>query len=109
MDSHRPEAIPTNPEASLAVMAVEIRYAREALDRIESAQQATVSRNEWEQRNTYVDARFTTILEKFTDVNAKFAQAAAELATKRVPWTAIGAFFVGAGTFLFVIIDKVAN
>lgn len=96
-------------ESSVAVMAVEIRYAREALDRIEAAQKSAVPRQEWEQRNAYVDQRFATQMEKFAEVNERFAAAAADLATRRVPWTAIGAFVVGAGALVVTVVDRIAN
>lgn len=107
MDSQRnAEAVPTNVEASVAVMAVEMRYAREALDRIEKAQQTSVPRTEWEQRNAYVDQRFAAQSEKFAEINQKFATAAAEQAARRIPWTAIGAFIVGAGALILSLIDR---
>ena len=74
------EAMPTNTEASIAVMAVELRYVRKAVDEIKDNQSATVSRVEWEQRNGHVDGRFADIYR--------------ELAARRVSWPAVGALIV---------------
>lgn len=97
MESHGnpQEALPTNMEASVAVMTVELRYVRQAVDEIKSNQQSSVSRNEWEQRNTYVDNRIGAIL--------------TELATRRLPWPTVGAFLTGAVAVSLVVIDKVVN
>ena len=89
------EALPTNMEASVAVMTVELRYVRQAVDEIKNNQASSVSRNEWEQRNTYVDNRLGNI--------------ATELATRRLPWPTVGAFLTGALAVGLVIVDKIAN
>lgn len=93
---HNPqEAMPTNMEASMAVMTVELRYVRQAVDEIKNHQASSVPRTEWEQRNAYVDSRFSAIT--------------AELATRRLPWPTVGAFLTGAIAVALVVIDKITT
>lgn len=91
--AHAPnEMQPTNLEASVAVLAVEVRYARAGIEELIKQQQTHVTRNEWEQRNSYVDGRFS-----------EFGK---ELAARRAPWTSIGAFVVAGAVLLLQLIER---
>lgn len=87
------EAQPMNVDAHIAVQTVHIQHMAKALERIEAAQQASVPRSEWEQRNGYVDGRFQQV----TDANIATAQAVAEFKravdAARAPWWVV----LGAG------------
>lgn len=92
---HTTEATPTNTEASMAVLAVEVRYIRAAVDEIRTANSGNVTRNEWIQRNDYVDSRFTALNN--------------ELASRRVSWPAIAALVVAVSVALFDLIPAIAR
>lgn len=87
--SHASEELqPTNVEAMLAVMTVEVRNMGKLLEKIEQKQEQQVPRNEFEQWKMYVER---------------------ELATRRLPWTSVGAFFTGAVAVALVVIDRFAQ
>lgn len=73
------EAMPMNDTASLAVMAVELRYIKETVERIENAGKNAVSRNEWNQRNEYTDQQFASLWKENANLKA-------DIASKRAPW-----------------------
>lgn len=87
------ELQPTNLEAAVAVMAVELRYVRAGVDELKAGQNLSVSRNEWEQRNGYVDSRFG-------DMDK-------ELAARRVPWTSVGALVIASAVLIIDLIQRV--
>lgn len=88
-------AAPTEPgpDASLAVLTVEVRYIKAAVERIEQGNAGHVTRNEWEQRNGFVDSRFVG-LDK-------------ELAARRVPWTSVGALVIAGAVLVIDIIQRI--
>lgn len=91
--SHRAEELqPTNLEASVAVLTVEMRYVRAGIDDLKTGQTRSVSRNEWEQRNGHVDGRF--------------AQIEKEASARRMPWPSVGAFIVAAAVLLLNVVEK---
>lgn len=94
VDLGEADVMPMSMEAHVAVQTVHIQHMTKALDRIEAAQQASVPRSEWEQRNGYVDGRFQQV----TDANVALTNALAELKraidAARAPWWVV----VGAGT-----------
>jgi hypothetical protein len=86
---HRTDELqPSNLEASVAVMAVEMRYVRAGIEELKLGQQQNVSRREYED---------------FKDGIQK------ELTSRRLPWTSIGAFIVAAAGLLLVVVDRLAN
>lgn len=85
---HPHEMQPTNLEASVAVMAVEMRYVRAGIEELKTGQTQTVPRSEWEQ--------WKQLIEK-------------ELASRRVPWTSVGAFIVAGAGLLLVVVEKFGN
>lgn len=89
------DATPTNDTASLAVLAVEVRYIRSAVDEIRTGNQQYVTRNEWQLRNDYVDGRFVTTQ--------------AELNSRKVSWPAVAALVVAISVALFDLIPLLAN
>ena len=91
--SHHSEAMPVNTDAMIAVMSVEVRNIKEAVERMERHNEANVTRREWEQRNAVVDSRIV-------DVNAKVAAAEVKAESRRAPWWAV----VGAGAGTIAII-----
>jgi hypothetical protein len=87
--AHRPEDLqPSNLEASVAVMAVEMRYVRAGIEELKVGQQQNVGRREYED--------FKGAVEK-------------ELNARRLPWPSVGAFIIAAAGLLLVVIDRVAN
>ena len=94
------EAAPMNTDANIAVMAVEVRYIKEAVERMERSNEAKVSRHEWEQRNVYVDGRFV-------DAFAKIAEVSADAARRRAPWWTIVAAAAGCLAVVAYLIDIV--
>lgn len=95
MNAAPTDAYPTNAEASMAVMAVEVRYIKEAVERMERTNSVNVTRNEWEQRNQHVDARFTEIFK--------------DMASRKMPWTSVAAFVVAGASLLVIVIPLIAN
>lgn len=83
------------PETTLAVIATELRTVKEAVERIERSNQGNVTRNEWEQRNQFV--------------NEKFAALEKELAARRVSWVAVAALGLSGAVLLFDLIPQIAN
>lgn len=83
------------PETTLAVIATELRTVKEAVERIERSNQGNVTRNEWEQRNIFV--------------NEKFAALEKELAARRVSWVAVAALGLSAAVILFDLIPQLAR
>lgn len=75
----------TSQDTALAVMAVEVRYIRAAVDDIRLSNQHNVTRNEWEQRNNYVDGRLNT------------------LDARRAPWWSVASIVVAAAALLVTI------
>jgi hypothetical protein len=84
--------MPTNTDAAIAVMAVEMRYVRKAVDEIKQNQSANVTRSEWQQRNAHVDGRFADVYR--------------ELAARRVSWPAVGALVVAAIVLVLDLISR---
>lgn len=82
-------------ETNIAVMTAELRHIKEAVDRIEQNTAKNVTRTEWEQRNQFVDGRFSAF-EK-------------ELAARKAPWWSVGALAISAAAFLVVLIPLIAN
>lgn len=80
------EALPMNLEAHVAVQTVELRHVREAVERIEAAQGAQVSRAEWDQRNGYVDGQFHAMAANIQSVES-------DMKAQRAPWWVV----LGAG------------
>jgi len=85
---HRPheDLQPSNLEASVAVMAVEMRYVRAGIEELKQGQQQTVSRNEWEQ--------WKLVMER-------------ELNSRRVPWPSVGALVISGAALLILLIQSV--
>lgn len=92
------DAMPSNTEANIAVMTVELRYIKEAVSRIESAHTTSVPRTEWEQRNEYINQQLHQIVKESADLKA-------ELASKRAPWWSVLSSFAGAAAVIIVIIQ----
>lgn len=84
-----------NTDANIAVMAVELRYIKDAVERIEKANLLVVTRNEWLQRNEYVDKRFSDIDK--------------ENAAKRAPWWSIVTAFAAIAALLITVIPLIAK
>lgn len=96
---------PATTETRIAVMATEIQHISKTLERIEANGAHSVPRAEWEQRNAYVDLRFT---EAFTQIQSVKQDAAA----RRAPWwtvIAAGAGALAVIAYLFDIIPTVVN
>lgn len=110
------EAVPTNTDANIAVMAVEVRYIKESVERIERSAGALVTRTEWETRNRTVDGRFVdafaAIATVRADGNVKIAELAADIAKRRAPWWTIVAAAAGSLAviaYLFDIVPMIVN
>lgn len=98
-----------NVDAHIAVQTVQLQHMAKSLDRIEAAQQASVPRSEWEQRNGYVDGRF----QQLTDANLSTAGAVDALDRKvdaaRAPWWVIlgaGLGIVSAAVAVITVIQR---
>lgn len=92
-DQELVDAQPMNTEAHIAVQTVQLQHMAKALDRIEAAQQASVPRSEWEQRNGYVDGRFqqVEVAHSALATNVEAFKRAVDAA--RAPWWVV----LGAG------------
>ena len=87
--AHRPEELqPTNLEAAVAVMAVEMRYVRAGIDELKNGQQQNVDRREYED--------FKIRIEK-------------DLNSRKLPWPSVGAFIVAAAGLLLIVIDRLGT
>lgn len=91
-----------NTDANIAVMAVELRYIKDAVERIEKANLLVVTRNEWLQRNDYVDRRFI-------DVDKQFGTIAKETAAKRAPWWSVVTAFAAIAALLITVIPLITK
>jgi hypothetical protein len=87
------ELHPVGMEARVAVMAVQIGHIGETLQRIEFQGRGTVPRPEWEQRNLYVDGRFSDHAIEIAKVRRHCVEELAELksdiSSRRAPWWTI--------------------
>ena len=92
------EAVPTNTDANIAVMAVELRYIKASVERIEQAHTASVPRTEWEQRNEYVNQQLHALVRENADLKT-------ELASKRAPWWSVLSSIGSAAAVVIVLIQ----
>lgn len=87
-------------EATLAVVVARLDDVRTDLarfgDRLDTSLRAQVSRGEWEQRNTAVDARFDA-------QGREIAQLRASIAAAKAPWWSVGALIVSAGALAWTM------
>lgn len=72
----------------------------ELRDEIRSQRGEHVTRNEWTQRNTHVDAKFDTHAEDISEIKQ-------DLASKRAPWWTVVAVVFAALTLLYTIMTSV--
>lgn len=93
-----------NDEATLAVVVARLDDLRTDMQNLRSeisGQRAeVVARNEWMQRNAYVDSRIDGL---GTDIS----ELKTDLASRRAPWWSVGAFVVSVITVGFVIVETV--
>lgn len=107
---------------SLAVMATELRHIKEAVERIEAANNHHVTTQSWQQRNAFVDEKFINHATDIADLKIEHARAMTELKedytskltdvwteirSKRVSWISVSAVAVAALALLFQIIPLI--
>lgn len=114
--SHTEEAVATNTDSQIAVMAVKVEYISAAVERIERNHSDVVLRREWQARNEHVDGRFLDLHTKITNVSAEstkgVSELRAEMATRRAPWwtiVAAGAGALAVVAYLLDIIPTIVN
>lgn len=92
-------------DPTLAVVVARLDDVRRDIDGLRSDLQRTtaanVPRGEWVQRNIHVDASFAS-------QGREIAQLRADLAAKRMPWTAVAGALTGAVSLLVVLIQNIA-
>lgn len=72
----------------------------ELRDEIRSQRGETVTRNEWTQRNTHVDAKFDHQAEDISEIKQ-------DLASKRAPWWSVAAVVIAGLALLYTILASV--
>lgn len=93
MDDGTPELAPMSTDAHIAVQTVHLHHMAKSLERIEAAQQASVPRSEWEQRNGYVDGRFSQVTDAHVHLTEALADLKRSIEAARAPWWVV----LGAG------------
>ena len=95
---------PSSDEATIAVLVARMGDVLKAMDRlseeVKSASRNSVSRGEWTQRNEAVNSRFEAH-------GREIAQIRVDLASRRMPWTAVAGAVTGAGSLLIVLIQNI--
>jgi hypothetical protein len=110
------ELHPMTSETRIAVMSVQIGHIGDTLQRIEAQGAHAVPRTEWEQRNLYVDGRFsglgTDIVQTRAHCVEELAIVKAEIASRRAPWWTVVATIGGVFAtvvLLFEFVPRILN
>jgi hypothetical protein len=103
-------------DTQIAVIARDITYITQSLERIERAQAGYVSRSEWDARLIYVDKNMVELVSGISkaraDARAMVAEVKAEAASRRAPWWTIVAAIAGilaVVAYVFDLVPQIVN